>query len=101
MHLLNIKISYNTYFCFQQIDIRNMMIKIDMKISTTWLEPRLDYKNLRDNNDINIIEVSTGVLLSHYRHCCCIFIDVVTRPKFKKSFANLLTDEHNRPPSEV
>merc|ERR1719376_1154432 len=54
------------------------MIKIDMKISTTWLESRLDYKNLRDNKDINIIE-DEEVWLPRYSFTNANFPDTFRR----------------------
>ena len=43
---------------FSQIDIRNMMIKVDLAVVVSWLESRLEYKNLRLVQDINYVDVS-------------------------------------------
>ncbi|KAF2367948.1 Low-density lipoprotein (LDL) receptor class A repeat [Trinorchestia longiramus] len=38
---------------FSEIDIRNMMIKVDLEVTTSWLDSRLTFKNLRSLQDIN------------------------------------------------
>jgi len=41
---------------FSEINIRNMMIKVDMLVTIAWLDSRLQYKNLRDVQDVNYVD---------------------------------------------
>lgn len=61
LHLVLI-LSHCLLICaiFAQIDILNMRLTVGLTLVMTWYEPRVTFKNLKANQQLNFIGVSGG-----------------------------------------